>query len=340
MNVIMGILPAFLNSLWQAGLLAALVWLTLRLAPRINAATRFAIWWAALGVVVLLPVAPRMIATVRTIFKAPPVKSTKHVHTAAPTPIQGTSLPVLVITEGRNSTQWRMWIAAVWGLMFLYRSMQIVRSYLYLGRVKRRASSCSQGLPPLGRSARLLLSAEIGAPIATGFLRPAVILPDDLPGKLSREELDHVLLHETAHIARWDDWTNLLARVLDGVLALHPVALWILRRIEIEREAACDNWVICRTRSPRSYAQSLVHLYELRFAVPRRSEILAAGIFGGGSRLGERIEALLRRGGNFAPRASMQSVAASVLVLLFIGGLASLSPRLGCLRSAVRSGTV
>ena len=40
-----------MNSLWEAALLAALVWLALRFAPRMNAATRFAIWWAALGVV-------------------------------------------------------------------------------------------------------------------------------------------------------------------------------------------------------------------------------------------------------------------------------------------------
>ena len=327
MNVLMGILPAFLNSLWQAVVLAALVWQTLRLLPRINAATRFAIWWAALGVVVILPAAPRMIETVRTTFKAPPVRSTKHVRNASPTPVQGTSLPAVVIVEGRNSTQWRLWIVAVWGLVFLYRSMQIVRSYLYLRGVKRRASSCSQGLPRLGRSARLLLSSEIEAPIATGFVRPAVIIPDDLPVKLSREELDHVLLHETAHIARWDDWTNLLARAMEGVLALHPVALWMLRRIEMERESACDDWVVTRTRAARTYAQSLLHLYELRLASPPRREILTTGIFGSNSRLSERIDALLRKGGNFAPRASMRSVAAIAVALLFIGGLASLSPR-------------
>lgn len=327
MNVLMAILPAFLNSLWQAVLLAALVWLTLRYAPRINAATRFAIWWAALGVVVILPAAPRTIETIRTIFKTPPARSAKHVRNMSPKPVQGTSLPAIVIVEGRKSTQWRLWIVAAWGLIFFYRSVQIVRSYLYLRGVKRRAFSSSQALPRLGRSGCLLLSSEIEAPIATGFLRPAVILPVDLPVTLSREELDHVLLHETAHIARWDDWTNLLARVLDALLALHPVALWILRRIELERESACDDWVVTRTRAARTYAQSLLHLYELRLVSRPRREMLSTGIFGRGSRLVERIDALLRKGGNFTPRASMRSVAVSALVLLFIGGLASLSPR-------------
>src|SRR5436305_5040538 len=114
----MNLIPAFLNSLWQAMLLAALVWVVLRFSPRMNAATRFAIWWAALAVVVILPVAPRILAPALSTSNAPrPV--TKQVRTSPPTPVQGSSLPAIVIVEGRNATRWRWWIAAAWGLMFL-----------------------------------------------------------------------------------------------------------------------------------------------------------------------------------------------------------------------------
>ena len=65
MNTILAILSAVVNSLWQALAVAVLVWLALRFMPRINAATRYAIWWAALGVVLILPVAPRLISTMR-----------------------------------------------------------------------------------------------------------------------------------------------------------------------------------------------------------------------------------------------------------------------------------
>jgi Protein of unknown function (DUF3738) len=56
-------------------------------------------------------------------------------------------------------------------------------------------------------------------------------------------------------------------------------------------------------------------------------ELLAVGIFGGKSRLGDRIEFLLKRGRTFSPRVSAAGVAASALVL---GGLVlagSLAPR-------------
>jgi hypothetical protein len=63
MITLSSVLVAILNSLWAAALLVALVWLALRFAPGVNAATRFAIWWVALGVVLILPAAPGMIAS-------------------------------------------------------------------------------------------------------------------------------------------------------------------------------------------------------------------------------------------------------------------------------------
>jgi uncharacterized protein (TIGR03435 family) len=59
----------------------------------------------------------------------------------------------------------------------------------------------------------------------------------------------------------------------------------------------------------------------------RTEEVLALGVFGAGSQLGERIEMLLKRGREFSPRASMARVAASVAVLLALVVAGSLAPR-------------
>jgi uncharacterized protein (TIGR03435 family) len=56
-------------------------------------------------------------------------------------------------------------------------------------------------------------------------------------------------------------------------------------------------------------------------------ELLAVGIFGGKSNLGDRIEMLLRRGRTFSPRASAGGVAVSTLVLSGLMLAASLAPR-------------
>src|SRR6185437_1757863 len=58
----------------------------------------------------------------------------------------------------------------------------------------------------------------------------------------------------------------------------------------------------------------------------RTEEILALGVFGSrGSRLGDRIEVLLRHQ-SFSPRASTALVAAAAAALLSLGALGSFAP--------------
>jgi uncharacterized protein (TIGR03435 family) len=56
-------------------------------------------------------------------------------------------------------------------------------------------------------------------------------------------------------------------------------------------------------------------------------ELLAVGMFGNRSRLGERIEMLLRRGRTFSTRASVRGVAASIVALSALLLAGSLAPR-------------
>lgn len=274
MSTLWAIFAAVLNSLWQAAIVAALIWVVLKALARIskpfNAATRFVIWWGVLAVVLALPAGP----AIRTWWRAR--VATAQVVTATPlmAPVSIAPAlddpPVIVTLKQDRSAKWPLWFAALWAALCLFRLGQIGRSYFYLRGVKRRASISQQPLPAAGRPAQLLISNEIASPMAVGFLRPAVILPESLAEEITRQELDHVLLHETAHLARRDDWTNLIARLMGAALALHPVAVWILRQIDRERETACDDWVVAKTGAARPYAASLARMFELRAA--RRGE--------------------------------------------------------------------
>jgi hypothetical protein len=203
-------------------------------------------------------------------------------------------------------------------------------SYLHLRRLKHGGQPASRTLQAnfdgwiltcgIRRPVRLLISPAVSMPVAIGFQRPAVVLPEALLANLTAAELDHVLLHELAHIARRDDWTNLLARIAGAVLALHPVAALVLRQIDRQRELACDVWVVAATGAARPYAASLARLFEL--CTSRRRALLASGIVDGGSQLGDRIAMLLRRGREFSPQASALrvSVCAAAMLTLVIAG--------------------
>jgi uncharacterized protein (TIGR03435 family) len=323
MNEILAILTALINSLWQAAAVAAIVWTALRFWPRTNAATRYAIWWATLAVVLILPAAPHWIATIRHHAVSTTAKTAASIPAVTPLPDR---VELFVIPPApRRAARWPIAVLGIWAAILAWRLYQIGRSYLYLHSVKRRAIVSAIPLPDIPRRADLLISSDIASPMALGFRRPAVVLPDSLLAELSDTEREHVLLHEAAHLVRRDDWANLATRFLAGALALHPVAIWILWRIDREREIACDEWVVSRTGAARPYAASLARLFDLLHG--SGNQMLASGIFGRGSRIGDRVEALLRRGRTFTTCASVPALLASAMTLAGLMLAGSFAPR-------------
>ena len=123
------------------------------------------------------------------------------------------------------------------------------------------------------RPIALCVSERVQAPTAIGLRNPAVIMPDWLLEELAPTELHQVLVHELAHLGRWDDWTNLAQKIVKALLFFHPAVWWIEQKVSLEREMACDDAVLAETRSPRAYAECLTHLAERSFL--RRSMALA-----------------------------------------------------------------
>ncbi|MCW5559990.1 MAG: hypothetical protein KIT22_19405, partial [Verrucomicrobiae bacterium] len=60
----------------------------------------------------------------------------------------------------------------------------------------------------LRRIPKLRLSAANHSPAVCGFLRPVILLPAELAGRLTPDALRLVLLHELAHLKRGDLWVT------------------------------------------------------------------------------------------------------------------------------------
>ena len=105
-------------------------------------------------------------------------------------------------------------------------------------------------------------SPSISSPMALGILRPIIVFPADLVEKLSTDKLALVLMHELAHVRRWDNLTLLLQRLVSAVLFFHP-AVWLCgRMLRREAEQACDDLVVCATGRSEAYARGLAHVAE------------------------------------------------------------------------------
>ena len=269
-----------LNSLWMGTLIAALAALAIRLLPRPNAATRYAIWFTAL---VLVLASPALLFIPRSGAGAGPVAH------AASVPL---TVPVTV--------EWPLYAGLAWLAIAMVMLARVAWSVLHIHGLKRRAA-----LLACRESISVLASAEIRVPMAAGFFRRAIIFPQSLLKELSNDEFEQVLCHEMAHLRRADDWSQLLQEIGRAVFFFNPAIHWIGRRLTIEREMACDDWVISSTGQARPYAACLTHLHELMrhsHGLGRAAQLAPGAANGKRRHLTTRVEALLEPGRNSAPR--------------------------------------
>jgi beta-lactamase regulating signal transducer with metallopeptidase domain len=292
---------ALLSAIWQGALLALCAAVCLRLLPRLSAATRSAIWMTVFAIAVSLHFVPSTHAT----------SSSPEVHAA----------PV-----------WSLVFVALWLACTLFRAGQLLVSILRVRQVNRRAVPLSVGCyqaPAIGRRYQVCTSPDVDRPSVLGFFSPRVLLPVGLAEKLSPAELHQVLLHETEHLRRSDDWTNLLQKLALVVFPLNPALLYIERRLCEERELACDDRVLSSAANNvrKTYATCLTQLAE--HAIFRRGLSLALGAWHRQSELSRRVYRILAPAESLMPpRAARFAATGLALTLAATGGVLARTPRL------------
>jgi len=196
-----------LNSAILAVPLAAVLWIALRLTPRrlLNAATRYFIWWIAFAATLALPLLfvhphhpPARGVAVSDIVAIRVVQNAAAKSAAGPIPFR---LPVQIPASlvGYLLIAW-----ALWSAVLLARLLFTVRA------IHRARSRGVPAPPPLsGPSLPRVILASVSTPLATGPVHRSILIPSHLPARLSARDLDRVILHEAAHLARRDDLAKL-----------------------------------------------------------------------------------------------------------------------------------
>jgi len=269
---------------------------------RASASARSAAWAVALVLMVVLAVCSRLSFPSGAISTASAVDARSASAAAVIPPIAIPATPAWWLAAG----------AAVWALGSLVWIGLAVRDVRRVGRLKRAAHEMLpvesrrlarwQALISHGRSARMCWCDELDGPALLGFADPVVALPRAQGAQLMDEELEHVVLHELAHVRRRDDWAALVEWVLVGLMWVNPAAHWARRRLALSREMACDDWVVRQTDTPVAYARCLTAVASLR---SQKSRIrLAAAATGRSSALTQRVTRVLESGARTGSRLS------------------------------------
>ena len=292
---------------WQGLALTLTLGGALRLFPRINASTRCALWWVVLVAIGAMGVSPDHASNLSGAAQAP---------------------PLLLVPSPADA--WLRIAMATWAAVALLSVLRVfvgVYGILAIRRDCRPLPPDIENLLPLwlearsrGRQAELVMSDALAGATVLGFGRPRIALPTLLVEVLTPKELDQVVLHEYAHVRRWDDWSKLAQTVLQVVMWVHPAVALVSRRLNLEREMACDQWVVARTGQTKAYALCLARADEARSAVSgfnrTAGSMLRPALFGGKQDLIRRVDRLLALDKNARARVSRLAVAGGACVVV------------------------
>ena len=140
---------------------------------------------------------------------------------------------------------------------------------------------------------------------------------------LSISQVEMILVHELAHIKRYDVLVNYFQIFIEILFFYHPVVWWISRQVRIERENCCDDLAAAFNGSETEYARALVKLEELRNSNPSMS------IAAGGTSIFNRIKRLAGNPGNnkvkgeFVMTAIFTILLSSVMLISIFGGIST-----------------
>ena len=88
-----------------------------------------------------------------------------------------------------------------------------------------------------------------------------MLLPEDAD-EWTEERRRYVLVHEMAHVKRLDALTQLLGQFALAIFWFNPL-VWIAnRRLQLEREHACDDYVLRHGTQPSTYAADLLDMVQ------------------------------------------------------------------------------
>jgi beta-lactamase regulating signal transducer with metallopeptidase domain len=297
---------ALLNWLWQGCVVGLALFAMLGLLDRARAKVRYLLCWAAQLLVLALP----LVALIRS-----------EGGSAVPLP----RVPVAAVVSVPDAwwTSGAL-IAAAWLAWACLGGLRFVRAMVALRRARAQSRPFPRQVESVlahwgqvrgrGRRPRLVVSEAVSAAAVLGCGAPMIAVAPALVTRLEVDELDRVVIHEWAHVQRRDDHLNLLQIAVRLVAGWHPAVWWIDRRLQAEREIACDEATVVITGAPKTYAACLVKLAELKSAAPA----LAAPAVLAASGLRARVTRIVSRNTFLAPRLSMGFAVAVVAALAVV----------------------
>jgi len=195
-----------------------------------------------------------------------------------------------------RQVSWQSWLLFAWCIAVVAQFAVVARQHIMLRRLLCAAAPAPEPLRALIAD----LASQLGlrrVPVAVvsdadcsffacGAWRPTLVLPTTLLATLDTGQLRQVLLHELAHVKRFDLIFGWPAEIARRLFFFNPLVYWVANRIRLERELACDQLAMLGSgRGPSDYINTLVHVVaQASQPVALKAAAISAGLEGGADR--------------------------------------------------------
>lgn len=224
------------------------------------------------------------------------------------------------------------YLSVAYLFVLLFLCFKLIRTYFITKSIKTKGLQKSDvrlrlfvkqlsGQLGINREVKIYVSEMVKTPLTIGFFKPLILIPLATLNNLTADQIEAVILHELAHIKRFDYLFNLFLTSIEIVLFFNPFMHLISKHIKRERENCCDDWVLQYEYNATSYATAL-----LRIAASQPQYILSMQAADNKKVLLNRIKRMIEKKENTFFNYRYQLVALFVM-LTVLSALALISSR-------------
>ncbi|MFP5245978.1 MAG: M56 family metallopeptidase [Thermoanaerobaculia bacterium] len=191
------------------------------------------------------------------------------------------------------------WLPIVWAAiaLLLFARWPILRARTVRAALRNSAPPSQRELDAL-REARIALQIRSAidivrspiceAPAVLRVLRPVLVLPQSGCDALEDDELQSLVLHECAHVARHDNAATIAQALATSLLWFHPLVWLASSQLTTAREEACDETVADAMSDTDAYLSAMSKICHA-IAAPRAAGASCMA----NSKIRERMEHLV-----------------------------------------------
>jgi len=316
-----------IHSLWEGLVIWVLILFAMAVAGKTNARIRYAFHVSGLMLLLAAFFTTWYILYHRGLQSLQIYTFANRLHTDSPGVINSSfwkfSTGELIMSVHRFLEPFYPSLALGWMAGFIFMIVRMTGGLYYSHMVIRKevnfpdpslAALFKKAVSRLGirTGVTLRMTYRMVSPMVIGIIKPCVIVPVSILSGLNSEQVEAILVHELAHIRRYDHIILIIQAVTTRILFFHPVAWYFSAGLNRERENCCDDIVMKTFSNPINYIKALTMIQELNVTGP----VPASALIGRSKSLLGRIKRLLSPETKHAPTFRFTAV---LLFLITLG---------------------